>query len=260
MTTEIESKLLEKAADDLLGIDSLTAAQLKERVDKLLKSIGDNEWELGKRFVQLGNALLKVRQTKAWENWGFESFGGYIDSIRSLIDKGRTQLYATISVAEKLLPVVGEAKLEQMGITKAAELKKAVVDGKVPSDDLINKALDPKTGVKELRAGVFKETKQPENEKGVYHDWGGAYLTPEEKTEFDRAFAVAEKELELKPDIPNHIRTKEVFLAFAREFLSTYEKPVNDAEKSEDLAALLDNSTVIEPEYLEEPDGKKETS
>jgi hypothetical protein len=251
MTTEAESKALEVAANDIIGIDSLTAAQLKERVDTLLREIGENEWQLGKKFVQLGNSLLKVRTTRAWENWRFASFGAYIDSIRGEINRGRTQLYSTISVAEKLLPIVGEEKLEQMGITKANELKKSTNDGKTPSEELVNKALDPKVGVQELRAEVFRETKQPETDRGVYWDLGGFFVTQDERDEIKRAFDVATTVLNIKPDTPEHIKRKEITIAMCREFLSTYEKPVNDEDDVVEVEADQILGQPIEPEYLE---------
>lgn len=202
------------------------STNIKEEVEQLIKKINDGQWNLGKHFVQLGNKLLEIRTKRHWSEWGFESFGKYIETIREQIDKGRTQLYQTISISEKLLPTVSEADLEQMGISKAGELKKVVQAGKQPTPELIEKAKDRKVGVQELRAEVLKETSgEVPKDNETYWDLGGFFVTKEERDEIKKAFHLAEiVDPPISKELPDHIRRKETMFRLCREFTGTYEE------------------------------------
>jgi hypothetical protein len=216
--------------------NSVSQAQaVRAEVNGILEQIRAHEDGLRTSFTKLGIALLKIRENKLWLSFEdadgkpFRSFGAYIDSVKEYVNKGRTQVYATLSIAERLLPYVPEEKLIEIGITKAGLLSGAVKEtGKAPSSNLLAKAADPAVSVSELQAAVFEELNPGRPEGGKYFDFGGCYFTAEEKTEFETARQIA---LRVDPPVPQewpeHFQTKEVMLRFAREFRATYEAEVN---------------------------------
>jgi hypothetical protein len=212
--------------------DREEAKQAAKEIDELLDEIKSGELCLATNYAKLGNQLLKIRSKKHWIALGFRSFGSYIESIKERIDKGRTQLYMFISVAEKLLPSIAEEDLNRMGISKALELQRIVAQtGMKPPQDLIERALNPVTTREQLRGEVFKHLHCPEDEQGTYWDLGGFYVTPEERKEINRGFDIAARVDPVVPlDWPEHARKKEIMQRLIREFLSTYEQLVERGE------------------------------
>lgn len=207
--------------------DQQQAQATAEDIEKFLSSIKADEEELAAGYVKLGVLLLAVRSKRYWLLWNFTSFGSYLESIRQRIEKGRTQVYALIGAVEKLLPVVGEERLVQMGVSKAYELKKLLSSGRPLSEDLIEKAADKSTGVQEIRAAVFEEQHAKADEKGRYFDFGGCFLSEDERAEIVAAIETAKRtDPPIQPDLPAWIQLKEVMLRFAREYQSTYAKAV----------------------------------
>lgn len=215
------------------------ALKTSKEVNDLLSTIEKQETSLAMNFAKLGNLLLKIRSKKYWLLWEgpqdilgmgtievapFQSFGAYIASLKDRVDKGRTQLYQLISVAEKLLPTVGEQNLIDMGITKALELKRFVTNtGRNPTKELVAKAIDPDISVDELRAEIFQKTNPKGVYQGTYYDLGGCYLTSEEKGVVLKAFDLARKvDPIIKQDIPVHIQKKEILLRMCEEAISQW--------------------------------------
>lgn len=201
------------------------ATWAKQAVDSLLIQIHSSESILRRDFAQLGTLLLRIRTKKYWQEWGFQSFGAYIDSIETKISKGRTQLYGYISVADKLLPFISGEDLSNIGIAKATLLAQHVgKTGKAPSDSAISLAQNPLITADELKATLFSSENPESGQLGKYWDWGGSYVTVDERLEIERAFDCAKK---VDPIIPNnwpeHIQRKEIMLRLSREFLATYE-------------------------------------
>src|SRR5205807_8005498 len=87
-------------------------------IEDCLYYIEESERGLTRNYAELGANLLQVRSKRFWLLWGFPSFSKYIESIKDQIQKGRTQLYHCIAIAEKLLPAVSQEELRDMGITK----------------------------------------------------------------------------------------------------------------------------------------------
>lgn len=211
----------------------ISSTELRNRVEKLVDELSESQQSLSTKAVQLGAALLAVRNAKAWSDWGFETWGQYINSLRDRVDKGRTSLYGYVSIAEKLLPHVAEKEIEAMGLSKAAELKKMLVaTGKTPSPQLIQKAIRSDIKLDEFKAEVANEYHvRGVDEKGRWEDFGGAYLTDSERDEMRRAYKTAKGiDPTIPPDLPEHVQTKEVMLRFWREFLGTYEEAVMRGE------------------------------
>src|SRR5271157_45320 len=204
-----------------------SALALKEKIDTLIVQISDGQWNLGKKFVELGQALLEVRSQKYWQGWGYETFGAFIDMVTEKLDRGRAQIYGYIGTVEKLLPSIGEDQLVEMGISKANDLARVVRAGKVILPALLTKALDPNCDVSEFKAAVQTELHQENPEKGKWRDVGGFYATPEEKEEILRGFDIAARtDPVIASDLPDHARRKEVMQRLVREYLATYESAV----------------------------------
>ena len=223
----ITESIVERISDE----ERLSAEETAKEINELLDAIKNDEIDLARNFARLGTTLIKIRAKKFWLLWGFSNFSQYIESIRERVGKGRTQLYSCVSVAEKLLPFVTETELSEIGITKSGELARAVRNGSPITKELIAHARDPKTTIESLRAELFENKVNPSEPRGIYFDFGGAYLSSDEKAEIMRAFDVACRvDPVIDQALPEHARRKEVFLRWAREFLATYEALVNKGE------------------------------
>jgi hypothetical protein len=213
-------------------LDREEAKKVTEQIDSILASIQTNEMSLATGYANLGMQLLKIRTEKYWIALGYRSFGAYIETIKERIDRGRTQIYQFISVAERLLPSINESQLGQIGISKALELKRFVEEtGTKPPQNLIDCAMDPRITRELLKAQVFRNLHKQDDPQGIYFDLGGVYLTADEREEIKRAFDVAAR---VDPVIPvdwqDHQRKKEIVLRLAREFLGTWEELVQRGE------------------------------
>ena len=211
----------------------LTTTELKSNIDRLVTEISENHFQMGRKMVQLGSFLMTVKNSRAWHDWGFETFGQYIESLQSRVDRSRMQLFAYKSIAETLLPLVPEDRLEKMGINKALVLKSAVKStGKSPSAELIDKATS-KITTEEFEGVVAEEYGfSTVNEPGTYYSLGGFKVTAEEKKELEYAFSVAERvSPPISKELSHSARMKEIILnRFAREFLSQYAEPVEKGQ------------------------------
>lgn len=208
--------------------DEKRAEETKREIRKCLVEIRQGENHLQVNYVRLGVALLEARSKKFWLLWGFGSFGAFIKKMEEVVGRRRSQLYNTISTVEKLLPCVGQDQLVDMGISRAAVLKKACDEyGRVP-DDLVVKALDRDLPFSEFKSEVASKTRagvEPENT-----DWfeiSGFHCTPEERGELKRAFHCAKVAGPVSNKLPQWAQDKAVMLLFSREFLATYEHEVS---------------------------------
>ncbi len=213
-----------------LSVDPKAAA-VKEKIEALIIQISEGQWSLGKKFVELGQALLEVRAKKYWESWGYTTFGSYIDMVTERMDRGRAQLYGYMGVVEKLLPRIGNDQLVEMGISKASELARVVSAGKVIPPALFAKAIDGDVKVSELKAAVGAELNLARPENGQWHDVGGFYATKEEWEEILRGYDIAARvDPVIAGTTPDWSRRKEVQQRLVREFLATYERAVMKGE------------------------------
>jgi len=196
------------------------AETINSDINGLLTSIKNHELSLATSYARLGRLLLRVQQERYWEGWGFGSFGQYIDSIREIIDRGRAQVYAAISVVGRLLPSITEQQLDKMGISRAQELSRFVKQSgrKVPPY-LLDMALDSGTKISKLHSEVLIALNEHGEVKGDWFEFGGFFATAEEKLEINQAVQLAEKDVD--GEAPDHQRRKEVFLSFVREFYSS---------------------------------------
>jgi hypothetical protein len=202
------------------------AKQLLEDIHETLERIshGHNEFVTG--FARLGTMLVEVKNHKYWKDWGYDSFGKFVDHVKEKVNKGRSQIYNTISVAEKLLPYASEADIEQMGISKANELAKMVkATGTAPSQDILANALNPKMEVEEFKADLYETYKvqKMDNEKGKYHDIGGYFATDEEWEEIQSVFeSVAKEDPPISQETSEWARRKEIIWRLCANWKSSY--------------------------------------
>lgn len=224
MTDSIEVRPENVAVETVTEEERKAAQEASLEIESLLDSIHAQSTGLESNYARLGSLLLRIRNERYWLQWGHHSFGAYLKSIRGRLGTGRTQLYQVISVAETLLPLVGEADLAEIGKSKAIELRRIVTaTGKRPSDELIAQAKNPDTTLETIRALAFGEMHGEPPPNGTYYTLGGIYVSPEERDEIKRAIDVAKRTDPVVPnDLPEWAQTKEVLLRFAREYYSTY--------------------------------------
>lgn len=205
--------------------------RLRTAIYGVLGQIVPKEAELEHSYVRLGSLLAAF---KAGEHWRgliaatgqpYPNFDAFMLELRDQYNRGRTQLWAYLSVAEKLLPVIPADTLDEMGISKAQEIKRALsVVGRKITPEILAAAVDPKVTIKELRAvlAVAFNITDDTRPTGTWFDFDGCFFEPDERKEFVDAVKVTTALLGLKKEIPAHVQRKEVFLAWAREFFGTH--------------------------------------
>lgn len=205
--------------------DNRKAEELLKKVDTVLDAARVAYDDLMSSYAQIGELLVQVKETKAWMI-KFKSFNSYLKYAEGKFGRGKSSLYHYVTVAERLLPTISSQDLQKMGINKAqilATVKHGT--GQLPKE-FITKALGDGT-VEELKEYVFETTNRPPDDRTKWFDVGGVYFTKEEREEYERAYSVAVRiDPPISKDLSDHMRTKEVLLRFAREFLATYEQEV----------------------------------
>jgi hypothetical protein len=196
---------------------------LREEIYNQLEEIMNAEQGLEHGYARFASLIVRFKKTEAWRDLGYRSFDAFMEELKERYHRGRTQLYNYVGVAEKLLPLVSEKTLNEIGISKAIELKRAVSSGGKITESVIETARNPKTTIKELRAILQGAYNLPENERpGTWFDFGGTYLTAEEKAAFTEACKIAMTVLELSKAQPEWAQRKAIMLAFAQEFTAAH--------------------------------------
>jgi hypothetical protein len=212
-----------------------------------LQAATANELVLEQSWMRLGRLLMECKATESWRVAGFESWERFMMHLRERFKRGRTQLWSYLTVAEKLLPFYSAELLEEIGISKALELKRGIVQGggKALPQAIIDAARSQDTGIKEVRAMVAQACNLAADEKGSWFDFGGSFLTAEEKQEFVAAVKLTLALLSIKKDVPEHIQQKEIILSWMREFVGTHNVEVyGPSEPINTPARLLGASNV----------------
>lgn len=196
---------------------------LQDQINGLLDSISSNELNLSKSYARLGRRLLEVQKGMYWHDWGFESFNRYVSSVGEKIGRGKSQVYAYVSVVERLLPYVSDTDLEAMGISRATELARFVKQsGRAITPSLLAAALDPDVKLDRLHTDVLEELHERGEIQGTWREYGGSYFLADEWKEVQAAIETAKRVDEDIVSQPDHIQRKMVLLSWCREFVSTY--------------------------------------
>lgn len=209
------------------------AEDLRVAIYRELSTILPKEAELDHSYIRLGALLAAFKSGEHWRglvsietSQPYVNFDSFMMELRTRYNRGRTQLWSYLSVAEKLLPTVPAETLDQIGISKAMEIKRAIGGGpgRVVTDAVIASALDPKVTAKELRCVLHMAYNITDDNRpvGTWFDFGGAFLTTDERKEFVEFVKVAVAILELKKGTADWIQRKECLLAAAREFFGTH--------------------------------------
>ena len=210
-------------------IELAQAAPLVDSQQLLAKIYGElddacaNEFKLEQSWTRLGGMLLEFKQGEHWRKTGFEGFPEFMLTLRDRYNRGKTQLWSYLTVVENLLPAIGAETLEEIGISKALELKRAVKkSGKAIPQEIIELARKQATTIKQLRAELGAAFNIEPGEKGTWFDFDGCFMTPEERKEFLDAIRLTKTLLAIGNDVPEHIQRKEIFTTWAKEFVGTH--------------------------------------
>src|SRR5208337_4685401 len=127
----------------------------------------------------LGIMLAEFKAKEYWRAYPdlYKTNDDFMNELRHRFQRGRTVLYGYMSVAEHLLPTISADRLEQMGSSKALELKRAMkkLNGKPLPQNLVDEALLPAVTVKELRGDIGKALNLQEDQKGTWFDLDGFF-------------------------------------------------------------------------------------
>lgn len=214
------------------------ALKLSEDIDALLGQISAHELRLAKSYARLGGLLREVKNQQFWMTYGYDRFSSYLEFVRNKIGRERSQVYAILSVAEALLPLMSESELEAVGITRAHELRRLVGQGGnvhaeiLDPDDqtedtcgsvqIMDYASRPGVTAKQLRVKVNELLHIHEDVQGLWLDLAGFYATPDERKEIDQFWDIGRRLFDPKDEQPEHTWKHEVFMAAVRESVSTW--------------------------------------
>lgn len=219
-------------------LNKSAALEKQAEIDELLGQISAHELRLAKSYARLGSKLKEVKTEQYWMVLGYERFSSYLEFIRGKIGRERSQVYAILSVAETLLPLMSESQLETIGITKSHELRRLVNEGgsieaeitdpNNQSEDtfgtirLLDYAADPKVTAKQLRVKVNEVLHVHEPDQGLWFDLGGFYATPDERKEIDQFWELGKKLLAPKDETEDWKWKKIVFMDAVRECIGEW--------------------------------------
>lgn len=217
--------------------DTLTvipAVVLNVAIEREAAAVVEGEFRLSRGYARLASLLAAFKHGQAWRELGFTSFNAYLVQLQDKYGRSSKQLYSYVSTAEKLLAQFGQGtltveQLDEIGITKAHELAAASKRaGKPITAELISAALDKAVGVTEIRALAHQtyNTTPGEMPKGAWFDFGGAFLTAEERKTFVDGVEITMRVLDVKKETPDWLKRKLIFLAWAQEFAGTYRADV----------------------------------
>lgn len=202
-----------------------------EKVDSLLGQLCAAENELDRGWAQFGLALADVQKNKSWDGI-HDSFNAFLIELKKKHGVGRVQLYAYAGVARVLTENgITPDEMNRMGITKGSLFKEVIErTGRVPSDAILNAALDPNTTVRELRKLMIEERllgTDPPKEGMVLLDLS-FWVTAEQKQLFEDALQLAAQQdpvVQTEEDLlddPAAIR--ECLTRWAMEFTNTWQQ------------------------------------
>lgn len=223
------------------AIEISPAMLLRAEIYDQLGKAAANEIVLDQSWMRLGRLLASFKAAECWRELDYGNFDAFMLELRDKYHRGRTQLWAYLSVAETLGSVIPAETLERIGISKAMELKRAMVrSGKQLPAALVAAAEESTTTIKELRGLVGEALNLTDDRTpGTWFDFDGCFMTKDEREEFKAAVIITEHLLELSRDLPDHMRRKVIFFAWLQEFIGTHAAEVNGPAMTTTVAKLL---------------------
>lgn len=196
---------------------------LKE-VDLLAESLRKAEDLLECGYAEFGSLLVVVSQDELWRQTEHKTFDAYVRGLGARYDLGRTQIYKCYGVVRELSPYLSTEQLNQIGISKAQELKSATKrSGVGPSEEIVAEAIKKETKIDDIRKLLFAEGNPAPENKGVWYPTEGFWVTEEEKQILDDADAAAWRtDPVVQETIPAWARKKESRLRQAMNFLADH--------------------------------------
>jgi hypothetical protein len=205
--------------------DKEEAQAIHAKILSIIDSSKVAEAELEHNYISLGKHIYKMQVKTYWLSLGYDSWRDYFSFLQDKFGMGRTQLYGFVGCVKSLSPYVDDDIMVEMGINKAKELKRAIdTTSKAPSEELLEKARDPKVSVAEFRKEVQDEFHIIDhNEKGIWYDLHGIYLLPDEKEEMLKCFDIAKGIDPVIPHtLPAHVQMKEILFRLIEEFMGQH--------------------------------------
>lgn len=222
----------------LVPLNKEAALQKRAEIEELLGQIVGHELKLAKSYARLGAMIREVKTQQYWVTYGYNRFTEYLEVIREKIGRERSQMYGYLSVAESLLPALTEGQLEDIGYSKAQELRRLVQQGgnihieitdpSNQSEDtfgtikLTDYAADPKVTAKQLRVKINEILHLHEDVQGLWLDLSGFYATPDERKEIEQFWNLGKTLLCPKDEQQEHTWKKIVFLDAVRECIGSW--------------------------------------
>ena len=203
-----------------------------QEVDSMIEELLAAEHKLEHGYATLGGLLMEVQNNKYWQDLGYPSFGKYISHLSEKHHKGRSQLYHYFGTVKELAPFVEPEALNEMGISKAAELKPFARAGTL-TPEIVEQAKDSKVTVKDLRKILFDSDEvegAPQTQKGEWLDLECAfYVTSEEKKEILDALKAAANTDPIEPiSAKPWQKMKSIIIKMSREYLAGH--PISPEE------------------------------
>lgn len=204
-----------------------------QEVDILIGKLQGAEACLEHGYARLGLLLTEVSEKEFWHDVdGCKSMNDYIRLLGEKYNRGRTQIYNYFATVKELRPYVTEQQLDDMGISKARELKSATKrSGFPPSQEIISEAVKPETTIEKVRELLFNSGNPAPENKGTWFDLAGFPVTPEELATINDAFEAACKtDPIISQSLPAWARKKEWILRMAMEYLGSHGEAANRGE------------------------------
>lgn len=202
---------------------SLAQEKLDE-VEKLSANLAAAEGQLEVGYARLAFLLKEVSENRYWEGT-YNNFGAFLNNLQVKFKLGKSQMYNYLSTAKELQHQLGEAELNQMGISKALVLRDArAASGQDVPQKVVEQALDPKVTVKDLRRLLYDSgtLEKPEEGKWFDLDFSGYYTEEEIETLRDAANAARHTDPPISEKLAEHVQRKSIAYRWAQNFLATF--------------------------------------
>lgn len=201
---------------------------LRDQIEQEAASISSSEAKLSSQYAKFASMLVMFKLNEGWRGT-HTSLNSYILDLSRRYGRSTQQLYAYITVAEHLLPSIGEEGMNLLGIGKASELVRASRRTKKPiTKELIAEVSKPEVTVAQVRAITHQAFELGgELPKGKFVDIGGFFADEEEHRTFVDAVKVSMKLLNIDKALPEVIQRKKIILFWAQEILGTYQAEVD---------------------------------